>query len=370
MKILAVDIGTGTQDILLFDSEKAVENSVQMVMPAPTVIAAKRVRNATTSLLPLILTGTNMGGGPVTEAVLEHLGAGLPVYGTAAAVVTFDDDPAVIRDMGIEIISEDEAIRLRGSHVVLQDLDLDMVRRAVSEFQVIPDWDILAVAVFDHGNAPPKYSDRKFRFDYLRQHLFDGRSDVMSFVHLSSEVPYYLTRMLAVVETVAGETPLLLTDTAQAAILGSLEDSHVMAQQCKVVVNLGNEHTLAYHLHGGTILGMFEHHTHMLSKENLEGHLRRLADGTLDGDQIWREQGHGGIVVDGRESLGFVSAIGPMRGILLGSPVDPYWAAPHGSMMLAGPFGLVRACSEKFPEYREQILKSLGTVGEGLGHSH
>ena len=34
MKILAIDVGTGTQDILLFDSRRAVENSVQLVMPA------------------------------------------------------------------------------------------------------------------------------------------------------------------------------------------------------------------------------------------------------------------------------------------------------------------------------------------------
>jgi len=33
MRILAVDIGTGTQDILLFDSSKRVENCVKMIMP-------------------------------------------------------------------------------------------------------------------------------------------------------------------------------------------------------------------------------------------------------------------------------------------------------------------------------------------------
>jgi uncharacterized protein (DUF1786 family) len=43
MKILAIDIGTGTQDILLLDTNQTIENAVQMVMPAPTAIAAKRV---------------------------------------------------------------------------------------------------------------------------------------------------------------------------------------------------------------------------------------------------------------------------------------------------------------------------------------
>jgi len=38
MRILAADIVTGTQDILLFDSEKEPENSLLMVMPSPTRI--------------------------------------------------------------------------------------------------------------------------------------------------------------------------------------------------------------------------------------------------------------------------------------------------------------------------------------------
>ena len=44
MRILAIDMGTGTQDILLFDSDKPVENCVKMVMPSATEIAARRIR--------------------------------------------------------------------------------------------------------------------------------------------------------------------------------------------------------------------------------------------------------------------------------------------------------------------------------------
>ena len=35
MRILAIDVGTGTQDILLFDSTQPVENALQMIMPSP-----------------------------------------------------------------------------------------------------------------------------------------------------------------------------------------------------------------------------------------------------------------------------------------------------------------------------------------------
>ena len=43
MRILAVDIGTGTQDILLFDSDREVENCLKMVMPSPTTLLADAV---------------------------------------------------------------------------------------------------------------------------------------------------------------------------------------------------------------------------------------------------------------------------------------------------------------------------------------
>lgn len=139
MRILALVIGTGTQDILLFDSTRAVENSVQLVGPAPTMIAAGRARSATETRQPLVITGTNAGGGPVTGAVREHVAAGLAAYATPAAAVTFDDDPEVVRGMGVTLVSEDEAARLDGVRVVLQDVNLGMVRHPLEAFDVAPD---------------------------------------------------------------------------------------------------------------------------------------------------------------------------------------------------------------------------------------
>ena len=46
MRILAVDTGTGTQDILLLDTRELVENSVKMVAPSPTLKVAGRIREA------------------------------------------------------------------------------------------------------------------------------------------------------------------------------------------------------------------------------------------------------------------------------------------------------------------------------------
>ena len=370
MKILAIDVGTGTQDILLFDSRRAVENSVQLVMPAPTVIAAQRVRNATAARQDIVFTGVNMGGGPVTGALADHVAAGLSAHATPSAAVTFDDDLEAVQRMGVVIVSEEEANDLPGARIRLADLDLEMVRRALEAFEVAPEWDALAVAVFDHGNAPPGYSDRWYRFDHLRHRMENVGAEPSSFVYLADETPDYLTRMRAVADTAGGDVPLLLTDTAVAAVLGSLEDSHVAAQERKVVANLGNEHTLAFHLEGDEILGILEHHTHVLTRERLEQHLIDLATGASDGEAVWREQGHGAIVTRGFDEPGFLSVIGPMRGLMEGSSLHPYFAAPHGSMMLAGSFGLVRGCAERMPSHREEILHALRTIGEEADHHH
>ena len=43
MKLLAIDVGMGTQDILLYDSEKNIENCFKMVLPSQTQIIARRI---------------------------------------------------------------------------------------------------------------------------------------------------------------------------------------------------------------------------------------------------------------------------------------------------------------------------------------
>jgi uncharacterized protein (DUF1786 family) len=374
MKILAVDIGTGTQDLLLFDSSRSVENCIKMVMPAPTVIAGRRIAEATRARRSLVLTGVNMGGGPVTDAMLRHVAAGLAVYATPEAAATFDDDMEVVQGMGVSLVSLDEAAALTDAHrVELRDLDMDMVRRSLAAFEVAPDWDALAMAVFDHGNSPPGYSDRKFRFDHLREQARGGELEVTAFAYLRDEVPDYMTRMLAVAESADTDVPLLLMDTAEAAVLGALEDDHVASQPCKVVANLGNGHTLAFHLHGSAIQGLFEHHTGLLARSKLESYLLRLVRGDLEDEEIWLDQGHGAITLKGEADMAFLSVTGPLRHLLAGSALNPYFATPHGDMMLSGSFGLVRAWAEKHEPWREEITLALraheSDPAEG-GHDH
>src|ERR1051325_11615837 len=104
MRILTVDIGTGTQDILLFDSDGPIENSLQLVMPAPTQIIADRIRAATAARRAVLLTGVIMGGGPCQWAANDHLRAGLPLYATPEAARTFNDDLDAVRRDGVPLL--------------------------------------------------------------------------------------------------------------------------------------------------------------------------------------------------------------------------------------------------------------------------
>ena len=360
MKILALDIGTGTQDILLFDSSTTIENCLKMVMPSPTAIAAKHIAQATKSRKGIALTGTNMGGGPSTGAAVDHMKAGLPVYATIEAATTFNDDMNEIKALGITLLSEDEIKKLKDTvYIELKDLDIDMVTSALKSFGVETQWDALAVAVFDHGNSPSGYSDRRFRFDHLRDQVYHGSRNIRSSCYLEEELPSYMTRMLAVSRSNRLNIPMLFMNTAEAAVLGSLEDKHVASQNEKIVANLGNEHTLAFHLNGETIQGLFEHHTHLLTKEKLENYIDSLVKGDLDNETIWNDHGHGSIVLDHGSPNYFLSVTGPMRYMLEASRLNPYFATPHGDMMLAGSFGLIRAWAEKNLSWREEILNAL-----------
>lgn len=364
MRVLAIDVGTGTQDILLFDSDGPVENSYQLIMPSPTLRIAQRVRAATKAQQAIMLHGVLMGGGPCHWAINDHIQAGLPVYATPDAARTFDDDLDKVQAAGIYLFDENSpAERAHDAvHIEMRDLDLDAITAALEAFGVEPRWDVLAVAVFDHGNAPPDVSDRKFRFDYLAERLNDG-GWLTDLAFTRAEIPPEMTRLRAVAASVPDVMPLVVMDTAPAAILGALDDPFVAAQPEVLIANIGNFHALAFHLAGRTIRGLFEHHTGELRPEQFNTLLERLAGGTLTNDEIFSSQGHGALILDptpGHQPL--LATTGPRQAFVQSwgtSGAQLYRAVPHGDMMLTGCFGLLRAVAAKLPEYQAAIEQGL-----------
>ena len=122
-------------------------------------------------------------------------------------------------------------------------------------------WQAVAVAVFDHGAAPPEVSDRQFRFDYLDEHI-RARNRSIRLRFQAGEIPTIMTRLQAVADSAEGfEAPLVVMDTAPAAVLGATFDPRVRARERVMIANVGNFHTLAFRLGPGGIEGVFEHHT-------------------------------------------------------------------------------------------------------------
>ena len=362
MRILAIDVGTGTQDILLFDGDQELENSLKMVMPSPTVVVARQIRAATELARPILLEGVTMGGGPSHWAAMDHVRAGHPVYATPDAARTFDDDLDGVARMGITVVSDDEAAGLRDlERIALRDLWVDAVRTALRAFGADEGFDALAVAVFDHGAAPPGYSDRVFRFDYLAERVRET-NDLAAFAYLRDEIPQKLTRLRAVADSIGDGLPLLMMDTAPAAVLGALEDPRVSSQEELIVANVGNFHCLAFRLEAGRIVGLFEHHTGELTKDELEAYLDKLIDGTITNREVFDDMGHGALMFEPPRRLGapFLAITGPRRGLLRDSRLAPYLAVPHGDMMLAGCFGLLRAYAARDPLVADAVVERMG----------
>ncbi|MGE0601381.1 MAG: DUF1786 family protein [Dehalococcoidia bacterium] len=365
MRILAIDMGTGTQDILLFDSEQHIENSVKLILPSATEIAARRIRRANAAGRPLLLTGTVAGGGPCSWALEDFLRNGGRAFATPEAAQTIDDDLERVAALGVTLLAEDETRTLDADRVELHDLDLEAIRTALAAFEVSPEFDGFALGCLDHGAAPPDVSDRIFRFDHLRR-IVEARNDLLAFATSDSGLPAYLTRARALCASTNREAPVAFMDTGPAAALGALHDPKVAAARGTITMNLGNMHLLAFHLNGRRIASLFEHHTGEVTAPQIVGFLQDMAAGTLENAAIFNSKGHGAyhadrsLVSDSMPAC--VAATGPQRAKIAGTPLQPYFAAPFGDMMIGGCFGLLRAYAEVYPESADAIESRLGPV--------
>jgi uncharacterized protein (DUF1786 family) len=308
--------------------------------------------------------------------VRDHARAGYQVFATPEAARTFDDNLDYVQSQGITILSSDEAAKLPGSvlRLELRDFDFEGIEAAFWRFGVsLADLEAVAVAVFDHGAAPPDESDRQFRFDYLDEHI-RAQNALSAFAFRADEIPEIMTRLQAVADSATGlDVPLVVMDTAPAAVLGATFDPRVRARSRVMIANVGNFHTLAFRLGPGGIEGVFEHHTGLLDLSKLEDLLVALADGSLTHEQVFGHHGHGALIYES-QPLAFgdgdfdLVVTGPRRGMFQTGTgrLRPYFPAPFGDMMITGCFGLLAALADLHPELGDTIRASLGGGGTGV----
>lgn len=336
LRILAVDVGGGTQDVLVYDSSRTVENCVRLVLPAQTQIVAERVRRATRAGRPICLTGYLMGGGASGDAVEEHLAADLAVYATPGAAMTLDNDLDKVRALGVQVVDNPPPGTER---IRCTDLDLHALRSTLASVTIEPP-ELLAVAVQDHGYLPG-VGGRDFRSEYLRS-LIERDGNALNMLFESPPEP--MIRMHALKQQFPHA---LVMDTGAAAVLGSLGDPMVAQAACTdgaILINVGNLHTFAVAFRGERIYGLFEHHTGGVTAEWLGYLVEQLRAGTLTHAEVKAQRGHGAAFradYAGAGRFEFVAVTGPNRAIA--GPLGYHAAVPHGDMMLTGAYGLVEA---------------------------
>lgn len=331
--VLALDIGSGTQDVLLALPGAVPENWPRFVLPAPALRVAARVRALTEARRPVWLCGSNMGGG-FFPAVRDHLALGLPVAATPEASAALHDDPDRVRALGVVVADA----RPDGyAPVFLSDYDPGFWSAFLSS-AALPLPALVTAAAQDHG-VHADVGNREGRFHLWRDLLTRSEGDPARWLYA---VPPAACTRLAALSRATGGGPT--ADTGAAAALGALSTPEVADRSDRegvLVVNVGNSHTLGFLVFRRRILGVYEHHTGLLSTESLLRDLDEFRRGWLPDEQVRAAGGHGCVMLDPpAEAEGFRPAfiLGPRREILSG---HGRFIAPHGDMMLAGCHGLL-----------------------------
>jgi uncharacterized protein (DUF1786 family) len=355
MKILAIDIGAGTQDILLYDDrKKSLENCFKMVLPSPCQVFGKKIRKITELGMDLVIKGDTIGGGPLSYALKQHIKAGFKIFMTEGAAYTVRNNLMQVEEIGIKIVSEAKIGNIKGYPIFFREINIDKFSGFLKEFEEkFFDIDYVAIAVQDHGVFPPGMSNREFRLNKLKELLLrNPKPEVFAFKE--NQIPSCFLRMRSTVQASKNQLPnakVLVMDTSPDAILGCLMDPVIKDHDPILVVNLGNGHTMAAIISNGYVIGLLEHHTRLLNPKKLSLLLKNFVDGKLTNEQVFNDNGHGMFYLKkppGYSCIEKIVATGPNRNIIKKTNLPVHFATPAGDMMMSGPIGLIEATKRMY----------------------
>ena len=327
MRILAIDVGTGTQDIMIYDTEKELENSIKLVLPSPHLYISQQIRETENDIY---FTGEIMGGGKIKKSILEHMEKGYKVVMEPLCART--DESQDYSDF---------------TKIDMADINITKLSEFLLGYDLEFDLDKIAIAVQDHGYNE-NMGDRDFRFEKIREKVSEPISPLeFGFIE---DIPEYFTRMQAVrrqLKSEGIEEPALVMDTKFASIAGMCYDEVAEKLNSFIVIDIGNGHTTAASIENGKIQGVFEHHTSSLTGESLERYIRRLASGEITHEEVHEDFGHGAHVLNPISKLEKVIVSGPKRELIEKTNLDWHHAAPGGDVMMTGTVGLIKTIQER-----------------------
>ncbi|MBW2431187.1 MAG: pyruvate formate-lyase activating enzyme [Deltaproteobacteria bacterium] len=343
-RFLMVDIGAGTMDVLWYDTE--AELHYKAVVKSPVRFLAEKAAELSGNLL---VSGTEMGGGPVTTILKERAKTAAVVM-SASAAATLHHNPAKVRSWGIDIVEDSKIDDLQRdetfSHLVLGDLDAERLRRIVEGFGVTFAFDAVAICAQDHGVPPAGVSHLDFRHNMFQARLKEKPTPHV-LLYRNDEIPCEMNRLMSIAQT-AGALPaeeIYVMDSGMAAILGGSMDVLGGKKERVVILDVATSHTVGAAMLGDDVAGFFEYHTADITLGRLEDLLVELCDGKIEHRRILAEGGHGAYL---RTAIGFKDvdifiATGPKRRLVAPSQIKIAFGAPMGDNMMTGTVGLLEA---------------------------
>lgn len=343
MRILAIDVGTGTQDIMIYDTQKELENSIKLVLPSPHLYISQLIRQTENDIY---FTGEIMGGGKIKNTILEHMEKGYNVVMEPTCAKTIRDNISQVESYGIEIADENKDYK-DYTKIALGDINMGKLSEFLLEYDLEFDIEKIAIAVQDHGYNE-NMGDRDFRFEKIREKVSKPISPLE--FGFEGDVPEYFTRMQAVRRQIKSEgideIPLVM-DTKFASIAGMCYDEVAESLNSFIVIDIGNGHTTAASIENGRIQGVFEHHTSSLTGESLERYIKRLASGEITHEEVYNDHGHGAHVLNPISKIEKVIVSGPKRELIEKTNLDWHHAAPGGDVMMTGTVGLIKTIQDR-----------------------
>lgn len=343
-RFLMIDIGAGTMDILVYDTQTDLH--YKAVVKSPVRYLAEKTASISGNLL---VVGNEMGGGPITQILLERAREAEVVMSLSASA-TLNHDVEKVKSWGIQVVEDNRADQLRDNQsytvVALSDLETGRIEQIVKSFGVPYAFDAVAICAQDHGVPPLGVSHLDFRHNMFKARLTE-KPYPHTLLYQSDQVPDTMNRLKSISNS-AQQIPaaeVYVMDSGLAAILGASLDRQCHQKKRFLVLDIATSHTVGAAMAGDEIAGFFEYHTQDITLARLENLLRNLADGKLSHQKILSEGGHGAFL---RQAIGFstietIVATGPKRKMLTKSQLPIEFGAPWGDNMMTGAVGLLEA---------------------------
>jgi len=346
LKILGLDIGAGTKDVFLYNSDIDLENCVKMVLPSPTILYSNRLHRFHGDLY---IDGYAIGGGNLAVQLKKHIAKGYSVFMTKEAAFTLYNRIERVKALGIKI-AERPPDNFKGVHLRLDEVNLNHLAGFLSSVGAsIEDLDGIAIAVQDHGVPPKDIGQNKFRLMKFHEY-FSQKPKILEALFSSNEVPDYYIRMRSAIKSASMDMSkkIFVMDSTLAAVAGCIYAS-LKSATVIVAVNIGNSHTTSAIVREGRIAGFMEHHTSLLTPRKLERLLNEFMAGELRDEAILEDGGHGGFYLSRalQNKDASILVTGPRRSMMKETNLKSLIASPTGDVMMTGVFGLVKATERK-----------------------